>query len=56
MFKLGCRGPVTKTDCPRRKWNGYVNWPIGDNTNCIAVPKKDFQMVWNPLLGINFYS
>ncbi len=25
MFKLGCRGPVTKTDCPRRKWNGYVN-------------------------------
>lgn len=36
MFKLGCRGPVTKTDCPRRKWNGYVNWPVEDNTNCIG--------------------
>jgi hydrogenase small subunit len=42
MFKLGCRGPVTKTDCPRRKWNGYVNWPIGDNTNCIGCAQAFF--------------
>jgi len=42
MFKLGCRGPVTKTDCPRRKWNGYVNWPIGDNTNCIGCAGPHF--------------
>jgi len=42
MFKLGCRGPVTKTDCPRRKWNGYVNWPIGDNTTCIGCAQKYF--------------
>jgi hydrogenase small subunit len=42
MFKLGCRGPVTKTDCPRRKWNGYVNWPIGDNTNCIGCAQPQF--------------
>lgn len=42
MFKLGCRGPVTKTDCPRRKWNGYVNWPIGDNTNCIGCATQYF--------------
>lgn len=36
MFKLGCRGPVTRTDCPTRQWNGRVNWPIGDNTPCIG--------------------
>lgn len=42
MFKLGCKGPVTKTDCPRRKWNGYVNWPIGNNTNCIGCAKSTF--------------
>lgn len=36
MFKLGCRGPVTRTDCPIRRWNGRVNWPIGDNTPCIG--------------------
>jgi hydrogenase small subunit len=42
MFKIGCRGPVTRTDCPRRKWNGYVNWPIGDNTNCIGCAQEHF--------------
>ena len=42
MFKLGCRGPITKTDCPRRKWNGYVNWPIGDNTTCIGCAQAHF--------------
>jgi hydrogenase (NiFe) small subunit (hydA) len=42
MFKLGCRGPVTKTDCPRRQWNGYVNWPIGANTNCIGCAQPRF--------------
>ncbi len=36
MFKLGCRGPITRTDCPTMKWNGGVNWPIGDNTPCIG--------------------
>lgn len=42
MLKLGCRGPVTKTDCPRRKWNSYVNWPIGNNTNCIGCANPKF--------------
>lgn len=42
MFKIGCRGPVTRTDCPRRKWNSYVNWPIGDNTNCIGCAQRYF--------------
>lgn len=42
MFKIGCRGPVTMTDCPRRKWNGYVNWPIGNNTNCIGCAQPFF--------------
>lgn len=42
MFKLGCRGPVTKTDCPRRKWDGYVNWPVQDNTTCIGCANSRF--------------
>lgn len=42
MFKLGCRGPVTRTDCPVRKWNGYVNWPVEDNTNCIGCANPRF--------------
>jgi hydrogenase small subunit len=42
MFRIGCRGPVTRTDCPRRKWNGYVNWPIGDNSPCIGCAQPFF--------------
>ncbi len=42
MFKLGCRGPVTRTDCPARQWNGYVNWPIEDNTPCIGCAQERF--------------
>jgi hydrogenase small subunit len=42
MFKLGCRGPLTRTECPRRKWNSYVNWPIGNNTNCIGCGQAYF--------------
>jgi hydrogenase small subunit len=42
MFRLGCRGPVTRTDCPRRKWNGYVNWPIGNSSTCIGCAQAYF--------------
>lgn len=42
MFKLGCRGPVTRTDCPVRQWNGYINWPIEDNTPCIGCAQERF--------------
>lgn len=50
MFKLGCRGPVTKTDCPTRKWNGYVNWPIGDNTPCIGCAEPYFPDSMEPFV------
>lgn len=42
MFKLGCRGPITRTDCPTRRWNDRVNWPIGDNTPCIGCARQGF--------------
>ena len=42
MFKLGCRGPVTKTDCPIRHWNGTANWPIEDNSPCIGCAQERF--------------
>lgn len=42
MLKLGCKGPITKTDCPITQWNGHVNWPIGDNTPCIGCANSEF--------------
>jgi len=50
MFRLGCRGPVTRTDCPRRKWNGYVNWPVENNTCCIGCAQPYFPDGMEPFI------
>lgn len=50
MFKLGCRGPVTRTDCPIHKWNDRVNWPIGSNTNCIGCAAFGFPDAMEPFV------
>ncbi len=36
LFMVGCRGPVTLTNCPIRRWNERVNWPVQDNSPCIG--------------------
>jgi len=53
MFKLGCRGPVTRIDCPIRKWNQYVNWPIEDNTPCIGCAQFGFPDQMEPFITYN---
>lgn len=50
MFKLGCRGPITRTDCPLRRWNDSINWPIGDNTPCIGCARKGFPDAMEPFV------
>lgn len=42
MFKLGCSGPKTRSDCPIRRWNGTEMWPIGASTPCIGCANKGF--------------
>ena len=53
MFKLGCRGPITKTDCPIRQWNGHVNWPVGDSANCIGCAQFGFPDAMEPFVTFN---
>ena len=53
MFKLGCRGPVTRVDCPRRKWNGGVNWPIGDDGPCIGCAMFGFPDKMEPFVSFD---
>ncbi|WP_026688534.1 hydrogenase small subunit [Alteribacter aurantiacus] len=50
LFKLGCRGPVTRIDCPTRQWNGHVNWPIGANTPCIGCTQFGFPDAMAPFI------
>lgn len=51
MFKLGCRGPVTRIDCPVRQWNEYVNWPIEDDTPCIGCAQFGFPDQMEPFIS-----
>lgn len=53
MFKLGCRGPVTRVDCPIRKWNEGVNWPIGDDSPCIGCAMFGFPDKMEPFINYN---
>ncbi len=53
MFKLGCRGPVTRIDCPTRQWNQYVNWPIKDDTPCIGCAQFGFPDLMEPFISYN---
>lgn len=50
---LGCRGPMTFSDCPARRWNngedGPANWCIDANAPCIGCVEPDFP-------GGNFYA
>jgi hydrogenase (NiFe) small subunit (hydA) len=50
MFKLGCRGPVTPIDCPIRKWNDAVNWPVQSNTPCIGCAQFGFPDKMEPFV------
>lgn len=42
MFKLGCRGPMTKAYCPLGKWNSNHSWPVEANTPCIGCASENF--------------
>lgn len=42
LFELGCLGPLSHTNCPRRQWNGGVNWCIRAGAPCIGCTSDKF--------------
>lgn len=42
LLKNGCRGPVTYSDCPTRRWNGKVSVCIESNAPCIGCIHQEF--------------
>lgn len=36
LLKQGCRGPLTLSDCPVRRWNGSISVCMDGNTPCIG--------------------
>ena len=42
LMMLGCKGPMTNSDCPTRGWNNRVEWCIGAGAPCIGCCSLDF--------------
>jgi hydrogenase small subunit len=42
LYELGCKGPVTYSDCPLRRWNSGTNWCIGGNAPCLGCVEPGF--------------
>ncbi len=43
LYLLGCKGPVTRADCPERRWiEERTGWPVGVNTPCIGCTSPEY--------------
>lgn len=42
LFKLGCLGPDTFSDCPTRRWNSGQTWCVEANAPCIGCASEMF--------------
>ena len=42
LYELGCKGPVTYSDCSTRMWNSGTNWCVGANSPCIGCCNPGF--------------
>jgi len=42
LYELGCKGPITYSDCPTRMWNNGVNWCIGSGAPCSGCTQPEF--------------
>ncbi len=48
LFKMGCKGPATHSNCPQVKWNGGTSWPIGAGHGCIGCTAPSFWDAMTP--------
>jgi hydrogenase small subunit len=49
LYELGCKGPVTFADCPKRMWNSGTNWCIGAGSPCHGCVEPEFPDRVSPL-------
>jgi len=55
LYLIGCKGPITNADCPRRQWNSGVNWCIKAGSPCLGCVEPEFPDGTSPLYNkINF--
>ena len=42
LYKLGCKGPVTKANCPEKKFNSGTNYCLDNRHPCIGCVQPEF--------------
>jgi hydrogenase small subunit len=42
LYELGCKGPITYSDCPIRRWNSHTNWVVGAGAPCNGCTQPEF--------------
>jgi hydrogenase small subunit len=42
LFKMGCKGPATKSNCPKVKWNDGTCWPVAAGHGCVGCTSSHF--------------
>ncbi|MCJ7769850.1 MAG: hydrogenase small subunit [Dehalococcoidales bacterium] len=52
LYELGCKGPVTYSDCSTRMWNGSTNWCVGANSPCIGCCNPGFPDTVSPFRSL----
>lgn len=59
LYKLGCNGKMTSSDCPMRKWNSGtaegvgVNWCIGAGSPCQGCTEPGFPDAMSPFYTLD---
>ncbi len=49
LFKMGCKGPRTRSNCNVVKWNDGVSWPVQAGHGCVGCAADHF---WDQLTPI----
>ena len=49
LYKLGCKGPSTFSNCPTQQFNGHTSWPIGAGAPCSGCVEPGF---WDSMTPI----
>ena len=49
LAKKGCKGPVTNSDCPIRRWNDGINFCIDCGSVCMGCSQPEFYGDMSPL-------
>jgi hydrogenase small subunit len=48
LYKMGCKGPETYSNCPAVLWNDGTSWPIGAGHGCVGCMAPRFWDTMSP--------